>query len=146
MGFIGWRVEDATSRARKEPGGIYSGSNNRLTFTPRSAREGRCLREHMSNHLNWSNHKDTPLISVYGSWYPADREARRRVRAGMKRVVIHEIRITSPHRGWVKFRYVPKLMAALDEEIPSRAFHNAKHEFVFLHRIPRQCINRTICY
>ncbi len=136
--FHGWRVEDASSRAQWTPNGILSGSDDLVEFQANTRQEKETLREAMLAHLDWGNRVDTPFISVYKSNYRAVKEANRRLDAGKANVVIHEIVIDESCRGRVQFRYVPKLMCAFDE-----GFTGAKYEFVFLHRIPPECV-RTI--
>lgn len=142
--FQGWRVEDASSRAKLKDQGIVSGSSDEVNFWLNNAKEVEDLREAMLAHLDWHNTRDTPFISVYKDMDRAEMEATRRMNAGKRNVVIHEILVDDGWRGRVQFRSVPKLMNTLGERIPERAAHMAEYEVVFLHCIPWECVLVTL--
>ena len=147
--FIGWRVEDKSSRARYRRGsGIHAGDSNiTVTFNTYNIHNARKLRMWTPRHLDWRNEYDTPLISFYADFDRAMNEANRRVRANKANVVIHEIQIPRQNRsrhGRVEFRRVRKLMKELGGRIPDKAYHNTEHEFVFLKEIPDEYIVESI--
>jgi len=141
--FQGWRVEDASSRARLTDEGIVSGSDDEVNFRSKKAQEVEDLRQAMLAHLDWQNTTDTPFISVYKDMNRAKIEATRRLIAGKRNVVIHEILVGDSWYGNIQFRSVPKLMNTLGERIPQYAAHMAEYE-VFLHCIPRECVRDTL--
>jgi hypothetical protein len=143
-----WRVEDDESMARyKEGKGIHAGAvRSTMTFDLYRGGNRRQLGQGLPLHLDWGHRGRTGFISVYSNEERAKVEARRRVSAGKSNVVIHWIgvpELKGPHR--VEYRQVRRLMKDLGKKIPYKAYHNSKHEFVFLHRIPEHCVLKTFC-
>ena len=144
-----WRVGDDGSMARYKKGkGILAGAvRSTMTFDLSRGANRRQLARRLSLHLDWRHRGKTEFISVYGDKGRADVEARRRVSAGKSNVVIHCISVPElkgPRR--VEYRHMRGLMKALGKRIPYKAYHNTKHEFVFLQRIPEHCVRETYCY
>jgi hypothetical protein len=114
-----------------------------VDFGARCGRAGARLERYLRNHLRWSNTTKTPFISTYADKGTAFREALRRVREGMENVTIS---IIDPRRARprVEFRNVRGLAENLRYEIPDKAWHNSKFEYIFLHRIPACAIVEVI--
>ena len=88
--YLCYRVEDEYSQARTADGrGIWPGDRHaRVDFKARHGRKLKALARHVMNHLDWSNRRPTPFISMYNDDTVAFEEAKRRKRRGMKKVTI----------------------------------------------------------
>jgi hypothetical protein len=106
-----------------------------MTLDPEAWMENqeRKLKDAIRRHLDWSYRRPTPFISAYSDYSPAEREARHRMRAGMRDVTIWKIRVPrEDNRCGMMWQMVNRLQGELGFWIEDRAFHNA----LFLHRIP----------
>ena len=134
-----YRVEDDDSQARTIYGkGVLA--RNTDTYIDFSAKDDGPLEEliwTLEQHLCWSSGYPSPLISVYGEKITAIKEAERRKREGKQNVTITKINVRKL-RGKAQYRNARKLADRVRCWIPKRAWHNSKHEWLFLHCIP-QC-------
>jgi hypothetical protein len=141
-----YRVEDECSQARTTDGRVIC-SGDRYASVDFKARHGRkleALGRHVTNHLDWSNRRPTPFISMYNDDTVAFEEAERRKRRGMKNVTITVVDVEKV-RGRVQFRNVRWLLAhRLGRWIPEKAWHNSKYEYIFLHYIPDRAVTERI--
>jgi hypothetical protein len=96
------------------------------------------------NHLDWSNRRPTPFISMYNDETVAVEEAERRKRRGMKNVTITVVDVEKV-RGRVQYRNVRRLLARQRGRwIPEKAWHNSEYEYIFLHHIPDRAVTGRI--
>lgn len=114
-----------------------------MNFWLNTAEEVEGLRKAMLAYLDWHNSRYTAFISIYKDMDRAMMEDIRRMNAGKRDVVIHEIHVGESWRSRVQFRSVPKLMNTLGAKIPQRAAHMAEYEVVFLHCSPEECVPVT---
>jgi hypothetical protein len=139
-------VEDECSQARTTDGrGISSGDRYaRVDFKAWHGRKLEALGRHVTNHLDWSNRRPTPFISMYKNVRVAFEEAKRRKRRGMKNVTITVVDVEKV-RGRAQYRNVRRLLERqLRSWIPKKAWHNSEHEYIFLHHIPDRAVTERI--
>ena len=132
-----WRVEDSRSRACYVEGeGILAEDlYARVDFDV----EGAALRGHLERHLDWSNTRATPFVSVYSDEGTAELEAERRVDARKSDVVVYEIDVDCSYER-VEYRNVRRLAGVLAVEIEDKARNNSKYEWIFLHAVPDSAV------
>jgi hypothetical protein len=134
---IFYRVEDKGSRAQY----VYKRgilAEDRTTVVDFHKR-GSQLRRQVENHLDWGSRTSSPFISMYNNEEAALNEAERRVEAGKKEVVVHQIDTWKKDR-LVEYRNMRLLAKKIGAEIPKRAWHNSKYEYIALHHIPNSAI------
>jgi hypothetical protein len=132
-----YRVEDEDSSARYIAGkGIIAGDEKTVV---RFANQGAALRAQVDQHLDWSNRNPTPFISTYCEESVAWEEVERRVKRGKKDVIIYKIDMDDTFER-VQYRDVRLLAKKLDLWITDDAWHNSKHEWIFLHRVPENAV------
>lgn len=143
--YLFYRVEDEYSQARTaDRRGIWAGERRaRVDFKARHGCKPKALDQHVMNHLDWSNRRPTPFISMYKDYTVAFEEANRRKRRGMKKVAITVVDVRKVY-GKVKFRNVRRLAHRLQRWIPKKAWHNSKYEYIFLHHIPDRAVTKRI--
>ncbi|XP_014562633.1 hypothetical protein COCVIDRAFT_32620 [Bipolaris victoriae FI3] len=93
----------------------------------------------LGGHLIWKLRRASPFISAYSNRRVAWKQAEQRVRERKKNVTIYEIDVYASNRR-VKYRNVRCLADRLGMDIPARALHHSKHEYVFLGHIPDSAI------
>lgn len=132
-----WRVEDSRSRACYVEGeGILAEDTYaRVGFEVRGA----ALRGHLARHLDWSNTRATPFVSVYSDEGTAWWEAERRFDAGKRDVVVYKIDVDCSYER-VEYRNVRRLAGFLEMEIEDKARNNSKYEWIFLHDVPDSAV------
>lgn len=142
--YLFYRVEDKYSQARAADGGIWAGERHaKVDFKATHERKPKALDRHVMNHLDWSNRRPTPFISMYKDYTVAFEEANRRKRRGMKKVTITEVDVRKVY-GKVEYRNVRRLAHRLQCRIPEKAWHNSEYEFIFLHHIPDRAVTNRI--
>lgn len=86
-----YRVIDKSSQARYIPGkGIYAEDTDTIVDFKKTHKHS-TLYWRLRDHLDWASDRASPFISTYSSLFVAEREARRRVRAGKEDVRIYKI-------------------------------------------------------
>ncbi|OSS54036.1 hypothetical protein B5807_01454 [Epicoccum nigrum] len=132
-----WRVEDSSSRAcyTEGEGILAEATDTAVSF----GRQGTALRAQLRRHLDWSNRRRTPFVSVYSDRRAAWREAERRVAAGKRHVVVYKIDVDCSCER-VEYRHVQLLAETLRLRIAYRAWNNSKYEWVFLHAVPDSAV------
>lgn len=145
MERVFWRVTDDSSAVPYLPRYGFSAGIKRspMTLDPEvwTEYQERKLKDAIRRHLDWSYRRPTLFVSVYSDYSTAEREAWRRMRAGMRDVTIWEIRVPQgDNDGWRMWKTVNRLQWELGFWIEDRAFHNAKYEALFLHRIPSRYV------
>ena len=143
--YLFYRVEDEYSQARTaDERGIWPGDRHAsVDFKARHGRKLKALVRHVMNHLDWSNRRPTPFISMYNDDTVAFEEAKRRKRRGMKKVTITVVDVRKVYRR-VQFRNVRLLARRLRCRIPEKAWHNSEYEYIFLHHIPDRAVTERI--
>lgn len=141
LAMLAWRVTDATSSSqyRRGKGFFARDVSTAVTLYPCTEMETRATIKYIKLHLRWENRNPTQFISVYTRYSTAENEARRRMEAGEKDVTIWEVDLTSDDLEWAKMY---DLKNDLGFWIRENAFHNAKHEALVLHCIPRHLVIR----
>lgn len=135
-----WRVTSASSAAQFYPREGFRALNDTdgITLYPNSRREAEMLLDHTTRHLQWGNRIPTSLISTYIDDGPANHEAQRRVQAGEEDVILWEMELDeSVEEDDVEWAGMYYLAKKLGFWIPTDAFHNARHEVLFVDLIPR---------
>jgi hypothetical protein len=131
-----WRVTDASSANpyHRGEGFIARKKRSSLTLDPQTWDEEKLTR-HIKHHLDWYNTCPTPFISAYFNFETAEKEARSRMKRGKRNVTLWEICLDEDDDlEWETVNYLKKNLGFW---IHDRAFHNAKHEALFKHNIPR---------
>lgn len=128
-----WRVADSRSRACfvEGEGILAEDACARVGFED----GGAALRRHLARHLDWSNTRATPFVSVYSDEETAWWEAERRAGAGKRDVVVYKIDVDCSCES-VEYRNVRRLAGNLGLEIEEKARNNSRHEWIFLHHVP----------
>lgn len=140
-----FRVTDGSSADPYRPRyGFAAGitrSRINLVPGPNAWTEKRRLIDAIIRHLDWNNRDRTHFVSVDLDYETAVWEARRRMRAGMQDVILWEIRVPEDdNEGWRMWKTVNRLKRELGFWIEDKAFHRAKYEALFLHRIPQRYV------
>ncbi|CRL28547.1 unnamed protein product [Penicillium camemberti] len=139
-----WRVTSASSAAQFYPGEGFRALNetDRITLYPNSRHEHQMLLDHTTRHLEWGNRIPTSLISTYDDFRTAKHEAQRRVQAGEEDVILWEMELDEDVEDDVEYADMHSLARKLRIWIDDNAYHNARHEVVFVDLIPRRCFLR----
>jgi hypothetical protein len=131
-----YRVEDADSSARYVDGkGILAADTKTVV---NFGDKGDTLLRQVKQHLHWGNRRPTPFISTYCDESAALREADRRVGRD-KDVTVYKIDMDDTHER-VEYRDVRRLATKLGLRIEPNAWHNSKHEWIFLRHVPDEAV------
>lgn len=132
---IFWRVQDEDSHGQYSPkSGFPAADDGQMDF-----KNHEDVHDALSLHLDWGNRYNTPFISVYCDEETAFQQAYSRAARGKQNVIVWTID-TKQSRQRVEYRNVLKLADRRHVQIPGKAEHNAKFEWVFLHQIPPECV------
>ncbi|KAI6350967.1 hypothetical protein MCOR25_010251 [Pyricularia grisea] len=132
------RVEDATSRGRIcTKRGLSTSFKAAFRAESFDSIDNEYLLE---MHLIWGKRVPTPYISTYSKRCAAEREARRRVKDGMRDVTISTIDLDMLPDWELEFRNVRRVCKNLDLRIKDRAYNNSEHEWIFLNEIPKEAV------
>ncbi|CAG8258034.1 unnamed protein product [Penicillium olsonii] len=139
-----WRVTSASSVAQFHPREGFKAPNetDRITLDPQNEREAKMLLDHTTRHLEWGNRIPTSFISTYINDRPAKHEAQRRVQAGEEDVILWEMELDEDVEDEIEYADMYLMARELGIRIKDNAFHNARHEVVFVDLIPRRCFVR----
>lgn len=134
-----WRVTSASSAAQFYPREGFRALNDTdgITLDPETTSEKEMLLAHTKRHLQWGNRIPTSLISTYVDDRPANHEAQRRAQAGEEDVILWEMELDENFDEDVEWAEMYYLAEEFEFRIPRDAFHNARHEVVFVDLIPR---------
>jgi hypothetical protein len=139
---IFYRVEDRHSRACYIDGQGIKAEDTDTWVDFR--KKGTALLDQIAQHLDWSNRHPTPFISTYCEEEVAWREAERRVATGKKDVKIYKIDMNATARGErTEYRNIRLLAEKLGFYIPSDAWNNSMHEYIFFRCIPDSAVMGT---
>ncbi|XP_014551776.1 hypothetical protein COCVIDRAFT_41986 [Bipolaris victoriae FI3] len=133
-----WRVTDSSSRAKYSNGdGIWAeDQDSDITFNSKKG----TLRRVLGCHLIWPLKRASLFISGYSNQRVAWKQAEQRVKKRRKNVTIHQIDVYASNRR-IEYRNVRYLAKTLGMDIPERALHHSKYEYVFLGHIPDSAVS-----
>jgi hypothetical protein len=140
-----WRVTSASSGARfcRGEGFVALNDTDEITLYPSEGREKEMALDHITRHLRWDNRIATSLISTYDDYRPANHEAKRRVKASEEEVILWEMELDEHvDQDDIEWARMYDLAKKLKFRIPEKAYHNARHEVLFVDQIPRHCFLR----
>lgn len=139
-----YRVEDERSQAVTRPGrGIRAPGQAAIDFRARYGHSLRVLNLNVSKHIDWQSRYISSFISTYRDEEAAWAEAERRVARGRQNVTITVIDARKVY-GKVEYRNLRHLAHELNILIPRKAWHNSKHEYVFLRHVPERAVQHVI--
>jgi hypothetical protein len=134
-----YRVEDASSRARRSKGaGICARRQTKYTWNHTA------LVKLVKKHLVWRNGSRSPFISVYDDLERAQHEAGRRVRDKHLEVVIWKIEtsVGKDTGSKAEYRNLRRYRKKQKFNIPGFAWNMSVHEWLFLNEIPEDMVVR----
>ncbi|GIJ84618.1 hypothetical protein Asppvi_003467 [Aspergillus pseudoviridinutans] len=136
-----YRVTSDTSAVKYENGvGFVAGDTTCVrSLSPRTYSEKREAKEQFERHMDWGNRELTPFISAYSLKSRAEEEAERRAEGDEDDVVLWTIEVERSERS-VQWEEAFVLEHELQAQIPHQGLHNAEHEVLFLHEIPRRLV------